>query len=85
MIYWSISAVFREWWMILTFIKTSCKNIAFPCSCNKCTCNLSDMYALRPMAFGLQVHVTGKSLVPMLQSLHGEHQTLQYSITTKSD
>ena len=36
-------------------------------TCNMCTCDLPDMYAL-----GLQAYISGKSLVPMLQLLHRE-------------
>ena len=38
-------------------------------SCNIGTCDLPDMYALRPVALGLWAYISGKSLVPMLQLL----------------
>ena len=38
-----------------------CQNI----TCNMCTRDLPDMYALSPRAY-----ISGKSLVPMLQLLH---------------
>ena len=44
-------------------------------SCNIGTLDLPDMYALSPWACGpraLGIHISGKSLVPMLQLLHIE-------------
>ena len=39
-------------------------------TCNMCTRDLPDMYALSPRALGLRAYISGKSLVPMLQLLH---------------
>ena len=41
-------------------------------SCNMCSCDLSDMYALSPQARGPQAYTSGKSPVPMLQPLYVE-------------
>ena len=40
-------------------------------SCNMGTRDLPDMYALGPLAQGLSVYISGKSLMPMLQLLNG--------------
>ena len=37
------------------------------------SCDLPDMYALRPAALGLWAYISGKSLMPMLQLLHVYH------------
>jgi len=41
-------------------------------SCNMCTRDLPDMYALSPQACGPRAwaYISGKSLMPMLQLLH---------------
>jgi len=39
-------------------------------SCNMCTRDLPDMYALRPVALRLWAYISGKSLVSVLQLLH---------------
>ena len=39
-------------------------------TCNMCTRNSPDMYALSPWACGPRAYISGKSLVPMLQLLH---------------
>ena len=38
--------------------------------CNMAIRDLSDMYALSPVALGLQAYISGKSLMAMLQPLH---------------
>ena len=47
-------------------------------TCNMCTRDLPDMYALSPRACGPRAYISGKSLVPMLQLLrmHWLHNTI---------
>ena len=49
-------------------------------TCNMCTRDLPDMYALSPAALGLRAYISGKSLVPMLQLLLNILLICKYSV-----
>ena len=48
-------------------------------SCNMCTQDLPDMYALSPWACSPWAYISGKSLVPMLQFIHARIDICSYA------